>query len=131
MLEALLGSGLGGLDITKMMSGEGGGGLMQMLLPQLSSPAVVQMINGKLVEMADHLATSLGTTRDQIGLFAKMEKLPVRNEKGDIMMDGAGVQILEDKCIVYIYVGNEAKQKIAVDEFMKLMTQQAAQPEAK
>lgn len=53
----------GGLDLGKMLSGEGGGGLggmfggsiMNMVKSQLASPKNIKMLSGKVVDMADML----------------------------------------------------------------------------
>lgn len=55
----------GGLDLGKMLSGEGGGGLasmlgggsiMNMVKSQLASPKNIKMLSGKVVEMAEMLS---------------------------------------------------------------------------
>lgn len=51
-----------GLDISKMLSGEGGGlgsSIMGMVTKQLASPETQKMLNGKISEMSQHLADML------------------------------------------------------------------------
>ncbi len=118
-----------GFDLKSMLSGDGGGmgaGIMKMVLSQLTSPGTQKLINEKIADMADHLATGLNCTRNQIGLFVKIESVPASDEKGVLLLGEDGKQTLVDKAIVYIYVDGEAKQKIAIDEFMKLIAQEHA-----
>ena len=128
--------GLGGLDLGKMLSGngEGGGGMiMNMVMKQLASPGTQKMITGKIEDMFIHLAgTVKNCTKEELSLLLKLELVdvkdndgPAKNENGDILLETneAGVATIkkELKAIVYVMVGNKAVQKIAIDQFLAMM----------
>lgn len=84
--------GLGGLDLGKMLSGEGGGGLggmfggsiMNMVKGQLSSPKTRKMLTGKVVDMADMLCqkfnSELNEEREQIKAATTQRKNEIEAE---------------------------------------------------
>jgi hypothetical protein len=127
--------GLFDFNIAKMLSGDekesgggGGGFIMNMLMKQMSAPGTQKMITGKAVEMFDFLAGSVKATRDDVSLLLKIEKLPVKNEQGDHLIetgqDGIAVQQFEDKLIAYVMVAGKAVQKIEASQFLAMMSQQ-------
>lgn len=121
-----------GFDLTKMLSGEGGGGNMitNMLMKQLSAPGTTKMINGKIDEMFSFLANNVNADKSKVMLSMKLEMVPVKDENGNLLMepgkDGSSgaVQKLEQKAIVYVVVDGKAVQKIAIDQFLAMMTQE-------
>jgi len=122
-----------GFDIGKMLSGggdeKGGGGMiMNMIMKQLASPGTQKMIAGKVDEMFSHLAGSVNCQKEELALLLKLENVPAKDEKGDLLLeqgsDGVAVQKLEQKAIIYVMVGGKAVQKIAIDQFLAMMQEQ-------
>ena len=123
-----------GFDLSKMLSGggdeKGGGGMiMNMIMKQLASPGTQKMIAGKIDEMFAHLAGSVNCQKEDLSLLLKLENVPVKNEKGDLMLEattegGVAVQKFEQKAIIYVMVGGKAVQKIAIDQFLAMMQDQ-------
>ena len=82
----------GGLDLGKMLSGEGGGGLggmfggsiMNMVKGQLASPKNIKMLSGKVVEMADMLCQKFNdesaNERESIKAAATQRKSEIEAE---------------------------------------------------
>lgn len=121
-----------GLDIGKMLSGEGGGGgnmLTNMIMNQLASPGVQKMIASKSDEIFEHVAQSVKADKSQVSFLIKQELVPVTDDKGQPLLESAAsngtpaVQKTERKAIIYIMVGSKAVQKIAIDQFLAMMTQ--------
>ena len=82
----------GGLDLGKMLSGEGGGGLggmfggsiMNMVKGQLASPKNIKMLSGKVVDMADMLCQKFNeeslSERESIKAAATQRKAEIEAE---------------------------------------------------
>lgn len=129
-----------GFDIGKLLSGDpekansggGGGMIMNMIMKQIASPGTQKMISGKIDEMFAYLAgsESIKCDKKDLSLLMKLENVPVI-ENGQHLLeegkDGIAAQKFEQKAIIYVMVGSKAVQKIAIDQFLAMMNQGAAE----
>lgn len=108
-----------GLDIGKMLSGEGGGNNMitNMIMGQLASPGTAKMLNAKGLEMFGFLASSKGIDKKDVSLLVKVENVPVKDQNGN--------ETTEEKLYLYVLNQSKAIEKIAIDEFIAMMARQA------
>lgn len=104
------------------MFGMFGGSIMSLITKQLASPGTQKMIAEKLDEMYAHLANEHNCQKEDVSLMLKLEKLPVHDEKGNIRMDENGEVVKENRGIIYVIVKGNPVTKIAVDQFLALMT---------
>ena len=74
--------------------------IIDMMIKGLQNPSAQKMMNGKMREMFDFLAEMTGTTRNDVGLFMKLENVPVKvqkkDEKGKTMVDEKGMTVWEE-----------------------------------
>jgi hypothetical protein len=118
-----------GLDLGKMLSGDGGGMggnmITNMLMKQLSSPGTQKMITDKIDEMLTSLSQRVNCKKEELSLLFKMEMVPVKNEKGELLLEenkeGVSVQKMENSPIIYVMVKNSAKEKIFLKDFLAMM----------
>ena len=118
-----------GFDLGKMLSGDGGGlmggGITKMLMGQLSSPGTQKMIAEKIDEMLVGLAQRVNCKQEELSLLFKMEQVPAKNEKGELLLEenseGVSVQKMEKAPIIYVMVGNSAKEKIFLKDLLAMM----------
>lgn len=118
-----------------LLGGEGGGGMMggmvqKLIMDQISKPGTTKMISDKMGDMYSHLAEQFKCNKSDIGLFVKLENVPVLTKDGEgkdvIKLGDDGQPEKEDKAIIYVYVGGKAEQKIFVDQFLQMMTAEMA-----
>jgi hypothetical protein len=118
-----------GLDLGKMLSGDGGGMggnmITNMLMKQLAAPGTQKMITEKIDEMLSVLAQRVNCKEEELSLLFKMEKISVKNENGELLLEenneGVSVQKMEKAPIIYVMVGNAAKEKIFLKDFLAMM----------
>lgn len=108
------------------MFGSGGGGGMgamvqNFIMGQMKDPKTQKMISDKVGEMYAHLAEQFKCKKEDVGIFAKLEAVTVK--EGDVIKLGEdGQPMKEEKLVLYVYVEGKAVQKILIDQFLSMMT---------
>lgn len=92
--------------------------MFDLILKQLASPSTGKMMTGKLKELFSHLATEAKCEMKDIGLYLKLEQVPVKGKDGKPTADGK----TEEGAIIYVYVKNAPVQQIGIAEFLALAT---------
>jgi hypothetical protein len=92
--------------------------MFDLILKQLASPSTGKMMTGKLKELFSFLCTEFKCERKDVGLFLKLEMVPVKDKAGKELVP----EQLEEDAIIYVYVNNKAVQKIGIAEFLALAT---------
>ena len=124
----------------------GSNGMMDLLVKSLATPRTSGMIAGKISEMYGMLAEEFNCKIKDVGLFLKLEDLPVKvkAEEGNKSLPAQGSQSevtnngqtpptsvvtmqqkTELKAIIYVMVNGKAVQTIPVEEFLAMATKGA------
>jgi hypothetical protein len=118
---------LGGL-----LGGDGGGGMMNMILPMLggkegiekkimsfiSSPGTQKIISEQTNRMYEDLAKKFECEKYDIGLMAAIVNVPAKDDGGQILIGEGGQPNMVDKPIIYVMIKGVAREKIDVQEFI-------------
>ena len=90
--------------------------MMDLIIKQLASPSTGKMMTGKLKELFGFLAKEFKCEQADVGLFLKLEQIPVKDK------EGKETDVREEGAIIYVYVKGAAVQKIGIAEFLALAT---------
>lgn len=107
----------------------GGGGLMNMLLPMVTKPETIKMLQVKSKEMFAHLAEKFGCEIQDVSISLQLVSMPVNktdNEGGILIeLDENGQQKsnLQERFLILFFVEKEGKrtavQKAWADEYLQ------------
>jgi hypothetical protein len=126
-IEGILGMFGGGANggnpmeaIMKMIGGADG---MQGLVKKFVTPENVAMVGDKTGDLFAFLAEKLTCQKSDIGIYVKWENILVKDAAGIITLTPDGQQVRKEKPIIYIMVGNTAKESYTLEQFASLMMQ--------
>lgn len=117
-----------GMDNLMGMFG-GGGGLMNMLLPMVTKPETIKMLQDKTKEMFAHLAEKFGCGIHDVSISLQLVKVQVnkKDEEGNIIIEldenGQPKNNEQERFLILFFVDKDGKrtavQKAWADEYLQ------------
>jgi hypothetical protein len=107
----------------------GGGGLMNMLLPMVTKPETIKMLQDKTKEMFAHLAEKFGCGIQDVSISLQLVSTPVNktDNEGNILIEldenGQPKSNMQERFLILFFVDKEGKrtavQKAWADEYLQ------------
>lgn len=105
----------------------GGGGLMNMLLPMVTKPETIKMLQDKTREMFAHLAEKFGCEIHDVSISLQLVKHPISSKDAEgntvVELDENGQPKIQERFLILFFVDKEGKrtavQKAWADEYIQ------------